>query len=881
MRWNRTPLVWALCAAAFGLGCEDEPPADVDAAAPDAATPDAGPACDSADPVCDPGCADDEICNTACACEPRGCQPDAPVCEPGCADDEVCNASCACEAAPPPPPDDLLRRPSRSTAVDVDAEDRIVAMADTDSGQVSLFSVAAAGEESRVARVQSSAEADGEPVAVVIHPDGERVFVANRAAGTVAVIEGIDTAGAERTDEVDIGGEPMGLALTPTGAQLWVTDWTAGTVTVLDTDDLSEIRRHVVGGNPFAIAITHDGDTEDDDEKVFVTQFFGRHEGREALDDGRTGIVQVLDVGGDGPARTIELAPLADCFTAPVGDDLITSGCFPNQLNGVTIHRAFDRTLAYVTSVAAGPAGPVNFNHNMQALVSVIDVDAEEELRGRAVNLNTLVKAQEDPDEDETRGRRFVNVPNGIAFVNRDDLAIGYVSSAGSDAVFRVAYDPEGGAALGAASAFNIPVGQNPLGIVTRHGAPDTADAFTANLISRDLSAISFRDQRQIGAVESSATPSEGSADFARWKGKRFFNTSTGIWSREGWGSCQSCHPMGLTDNVTWSFAAGPRQSISMDGQYASDDPTDMRALNWTAIFDEVHDFELNTRGVSGGRGAIQGVDGPLVSDAGPPFAALEVIAGIIENHQALNGSLTAVTRDPEICANGNTCPDWDLIDAYVQSIRSPRGKPASAAVAERGRGLFEEGGCTKCHAGPKWTISRTFYDVTATDGGGLGERVFATNAAAAAPMDPSTLVGLPADVNVDATLIAGDDSDGGAPALKRQACNIRAVGTFGADGGADEVRANGQPAQGPNGFNPPSLLGLAVGAPYLHNGAAPTLDGLLADHPEHTTAGNPNFLPTADDRAALVAFLLSIDESTPIFPIEDGTVLCPDDFAP
>ena len=30
-------------------------------------------------------------------------------------------------------------------------------------------------------------------------------------------------------------------------------------------------------------------------------------------------------------------------------------------------------------------------------------------------------------------------------------------------------------------------------------------------------------------------------------------------------------------------------------------DPTNQRALNWTAIFDEMHDFELNTRGTSAG----------------------------------------------------------------------------------------------------------------------------------------------------------------------------------------------------------------------------------------------------------------------------------------
>ncbi len=913
---RRITLTSAILSTLLAFGCEDDPPGVDDDAAPPAADggavdggedpdlgdidpdlgdidpdlgdidqggdpdlgpdPDQGGGCQAAAPVCDPGCADDEICNTDCACEPRGCQPDAPTCEPGCADDEICAADCTCEPAPPPPPG--LARPSRSTPVDISVDDALVAQVNPDDGTVSFFDVSTRGQEARIARIASSDTPAAEPNAVVIHPDSARAYVANRAAGTVALIDGLDRRAPQLADEVEIGAEPIGLALTPSGGALYVTDWIAGTVTVLDPDDLSTRVVHTVGGNPFAIAISHDGDDDDDDEVALVTQFYGRHQGREALDDGRIGIVHAIDVG-TGDIEDIELAPLADCFESG-GDQPLQSGCFPNQLYGITIHRAFDRTLAYVLSTAAGPQGPVVFNHNMQALVSVIDLETRRELPERATNLNSLVKLQRDDDDDETRGRRFLNVPTAVAFVARDDVAIGYVTAAGSDIVLRIVHGEDGALAIGAASALNIPVRQNPHGIVTRHG-DRVGDAFVAHLITRDLGVLDFRDQALARSVESTAVPAPDTAAGRIHRGKRFFNTGTGIWSREGWGSCQACHPMGLTDNVTWSFAAGPRQTIALDGQYASDDPSDMRALNWTAIFDELHDFELNTRGVSGGSGAIRDDAGPLQSPAGPPFAALPLIGDLIENHQALNGSLKAITRDPEICTNANTCPDWDLIDEYVQSIRSPRGRPDTADTLDRGRALFDEGGCAKCHGGPKWTISRTFYDPTDTDGGDLGERLFATNAAAAEPMDPSDLRGLPIDVNVDATLIAGDDSDGGTPALKRQACNVRIVGTFAADGGAPEERANGQPAQGQNGFNPPSLLGLAAGAPYLHNGAAATLDALIADFPDHTLAGNPNFLPTADDREALVAFLLSIDESTPLFPIPPGSTLCPDDFAP
>jgi len=56
----------------------------------------------------------------------------------------------------------------------------------------------------------------------------------------------------------------------------------------------------------------------------------------------------------------------------------------------------------------------------------------------------------------------------------------------------------------------------------------------------------------------------------------------------------------------------------------------------------------------------------------------------------------------------------------------------------------------------------------------------------------------------------------------------------------SDELRANQQPAQGNNGFNPPSLLSIATGAPYFHNGAAANLGAIFdARFAVHLTSGN------------------------------------------
>jgi hypothetical protein len=384
--------------------------------------------------------------------------------------------------------------------------------------------------------------------------------------------------------------------------------------------------------------------------------------------------------------------------------------------------------------------------------------------------------------------------------------------------------------------------------------------------------------------VASTEVPQAGAPGFDVWRGKRFFNTSTAIWSKEGWGSCQGCHPMGLTDNVTWQFATGPRQTIALDGQFASDDPSDMRALNWTAIFDESDDFEGNTRGVSGGSGAIRNLAGPIVGpNAATPFVGVIMEDGkTAENHQNLNGSTKFLSGNAAVCTNTQTCPDWDQIDQYIQTIRSPRGVAGTYSSVQRGRWLFEDAGCNKCHSGSKWTVSRTFYTPEQFSGE-LGNRLFESNRAAKAPLDASSLLalGLPKNVNVDQTLIAGDDSNGGTPAVARQACNVRNVGTFGAEGGAAELRANQQPAQGTRGFNPPSLLNIATGAPFFHNGAAQKLEAIFEQRfNAHLTSGNAYFRPAARDRTDLAAFLRSIDETTEPFDVIPESVICPLDFS-
>ena len=78
-----------------------------------------------------------------------------------------------------------------------------------------------------------------------------------------------------------------------------------------------------VGRNPTALAITNDGDGDDADETVFVTQIFAElnpdfndptfNGNGENRDLGKQGVVQAFPAGNANPPITkITLAPLAD-----------------------------------------------------------------------------------------------------------------------------------------------------------------------------------------------------------------------------------------------------------------------------------------------------------------------------------------------------------------------------------------------------------------------------------------------------------------------------------------------------------------------------------------------------------------------------------------
>jgi YVTN family beta-propeller protein len=781
--------------------------------------------------------------------------------------------STALSACPPPPAATTTgvfsKLPSKSGTVALSEDEKLVVLVNTDDDSISVFD-AATNARKAVLKVGD------EPAAVVIAADNKTAYVANRASASVMKITGIDTDAPTVAGTLNVGSEPLALALTPSGNTLFVAEWAEGRVAAIETAGMTEAYFTDAPRNPRALAVTNNGDQNDADELVIMPEFFGEAVGTEATNESREGIVRVYNVSNLTPnPNPFIFKPVSTGFNdgafpaaaAITGSEPIRGTgnpvkAGPNQLGSVAIANG----KIYVTSIAAAPAGKPQFNNNVYPIVLVGKLDGRTVDEANTFNiLDKIVAGTDLGTFTPTNGAKRLAMGDivDIAFVaNRENVA--YVVSRAADGVQRVTFS-DSGPTIGSTQSFQIDVSgtggvaggcKNPTGIAVKG---DGTKAFLNCWVSKRLGVIDLTSQTLADAVESAPSPAAGTNDFKVQDGKRFYFTGRGRWSKggEGWSSCGSCHPDGLTDNITWVFGAGPRQTVSQDGSFSHGAQAGKRRVfNFTALFDEHHDFERNVRNVSGGIGVITkpkagktNADCGNIANEDPIPLTIDAAGGA--GIDGL-GKPLKVHNDTPVGDIGCKLKDWDEVDEFVKTIR-PVGKlrKVDQAQVDAGRTLFTtNGGCAKCHGGAGWTQSRRFYEPSESRNTALATEVFTKPAAWPANFSQHS----------GATQITIEP---GGPGPREVSCVIRNTETFGS--AELEKNENGTTAVGAKGYNIPSLYGLAVGAPYLHHGGAKTLDALLSEAAwqKHTEAGAGNFAPNATERAQLIAFLLSIDATT------------------
>ncbi|MFO0839861.1 MAG: thrombospondin type 3 repeat-containing protein [Phycisphaerae bacterium] len=752
---------------------------------------------------------------------------------------------------------DRFANASRSTNIALTTDDKRLLVANRDAGTLSVIQVRDSGGADTSVKL-AEIGVGTEPRSLAVSPENDEAYVVSGQDNAVSVVSLAGASIYQVLAKIAVGIEPRGCALTPNGSRLLVCNHTAGTVSIINTATRQVISTVAVGGNPFAIAITNDNDTDDQDETVFVTRFFGENiaGAREANDSGREGVVIAFPLSNTSNQTTIKLSPIASGFTsdrsafcpqtttvtlhnavfcpdttAAAGSDTLVkfkTNVFPNQLGSALLRNS----RLFLPNIGAQPEPPIRFNTNVQALMHIVDTAALTQATAEHVNLNVEVSQEADPaNPTQTLQKLF---GNDIVAIDANAAGSDFlIVSRGGDFVFRANPSAQGKLTLNAPNVVRFRTGHLPTGVVI---SADGKRAYTNNEAGYSVSALDLTNNTTLTRdIDSSTPPDPGSFDHAVLVGKLTFFSALGVpdngiflkpirdldtlasrgkMSNNAWSSCASCHPDGLTDRVTWIFATGPRQTIPLDSFFSKQTPSDQRISNWSAVRGSVTDFNENSIGTQGGSGF-----------AGTPPSK------DVYNHGLVQGASDAL----------------DAQTLWIQTVRTLNMPKPAAAVEAAGAVVFSAN-CASCHGGSKWTKSQVIYlDNPAFD------------------KDPNA-GGVPRDAGI--TRAGGQIVSYTVGAATVRFMDL--VGTFAGAADPIEIRNNATTALGAAGFNVPSLLGVGFTPPYFHHGSAATLEAMFSTHV--LGAGTIETTINATDRANLLEFIRSIDANTTTFPSETDT---------
>lgn len=805
-------------------------------------------------------------------------------------------------------PAQTWNRPTHSSPIALSINNGLLWSVNPDDDSVSVFRT---DSNARLAKIAVG----NEPQSIALNPENTLAFVANAAGNSVTVIRINDPlwgtfSAVVATDwgtggHIQTGAEPYNIVISPDGRRVFVANSSQDTITVINT-----ATRAIIGHVDLRNSIANDPDRSRhfqprglavtaDNTKLYVTRFlsFTKPGGKQADDFGREGLVAVLNINttstsisGYTVARVVPLAPQITGFRFPgLTND---TAAFPNQLQSIVLRG----DQAYLPNIAASPTGPLRFNLDTHAFVSVIDGTTGTAPADAGTNkfLNLHLGAR---TPEAGKRRLFFANPWAIGFTTQSGAGNAYVVSAASDLLVKLNVDAAGKLSFTASNTttryidLNDPdspataganAGKNPTGIAIRS---DGTRAYVANFVSRNISIVDLATDVVIATVASTALPTPGSLDETVQVGAEMFFSSRGHFdaipgtnslrdrlSSEGWQSCASCHFNGLTDGVVWQFGAGPRKSVPLNSTWNPHNRNQQRVLNYSAIFDEVEDFEANIRNVSGpgnlatpiNGNALNPNQGLLIGDTGD----LNVAPSVVNAFARANAGRPQVTVTPP--GSTNKIPALTALREWVRfAVRTPNaplpgtwggGGPSATDIAD-GRRLFLAAGCAQCHQGGNWTTSVKDFVSPPAAAEIFTERNptnFVLN-----PIGAQYLNRFLRDVGSFNLGVAGGGNDlgnnigGGESAA---AAVVAGVLQPAPDALGRDYNSDGKGI----GFNVPSLQGIHNLPPFMHNGAAESIAAVVADVKHRTDNGRlPDLLSNAADRAKLVRFVESISLDT------------------
>ncbi len=767
-----------------------------------------------------------------------------------------------------------------------------------------------------------------EPQSVALDPGNKFAYVANAADNSVTVIRIVNANPqafhAEKDKTLKTGAEPWNIVVSPDGRRVFVANSGQDTITVINAHT-----NKIIGDVDLRNSLCNDPDRERrfqprglavtlDSNQLYVTRFisFTKEGGKQGDDEGREGLVCRLDIdthsdhiGDYKPAAAITLAAQVTGFTvdSDIDGDQDDTSAFSNQLQSIVIRG----NSAYLPNIAASPEGPQIFNVTNQSFVNRIDgINGDTQSDAGALNLNLGAR-----DPEPGKVKLFFPNPWGIAFTTQSGEGAAYIVSAASDLLVKTEVGADGALALTvdadttryidlndpdnpATSGDNA--GKNPQGVVANDLG---TKAYVVNFVSGNISVVDLVTDTVAQVIRTTDLQPPGSPGEVVAVGAEMFFSSRGNFdqlpgltvstrnrlAQEGWQACSTCHFEGWTDGVIWAFGTGARKSVPLNASFNPHNPTEQRVLNYSAIFDELEDFEGNIRNTSGpGPGpSVPCDDGSQMSTFRPTHGLLLGTGNINNPPCAVPQFIPPNADRPQLTVtlpgSNVAVPALTALREWVRlAIRTPnapltevqlKGKRgASLAEVILGRVFFKLAGCADCHGGQLWTSS--IKDFTSPP----------------AKSEICTEV-----ANVDPAFCDGDGPTP-APQFGNPVGNqylarfLRDIKTFniGVEGGPNPFGNNigAVEKSGPagvvvaaqdglgidyngdgkgNGFSPSSLLGIGLLPPYLHNGACETIACILSD-PNHRNAGGGIFGDFLDDpelQKFIVRFVESIDDNT------------------
>lgn len=487
----------------------------------------------------------------------------------------------------------------------------------------------------------------------------ELAVVVNQYSNSVTLMRVDDVV--EPLAEILVGVSPQTVAYDSDRRVVWVTNQGEDKITVLSVPDAAsgeapqllgaidtrEAPYGVLIGSKFAYVSAQQADRVQVFDKYNYTLLAevavtGYPRGMALSDDGRWLYVSHFDSGIISKIETSTFTVVTE----------ISLGSRAGLVQSITLDSAAQ--LAYVPNTIRNTDNTsLEFDTSVFPFVSVIDLKEDLHLRSQRLALDIIDKPVGLPLESLLSG---------------EDLYV--VNAASNDlSVINVANSQ---------LRAHIEVGGFPVGIAQSF---DDRFIYIDNVVDGSVSVIDAESLNEISRSVVTQLPFD---DKVKQGLKLFHSSDDTRMAKDQWIACATCHFDGGSDNQTWHFPDGLRNTPSLITTSLTG------PFHWSGNLDEVQDVENTIRELQGGTGLVSGED-----------------------------NCTPVCDGAE--KNAGRSEALDNLSAFIATLRfgAEVTKTSGAPSPEqRGEALFKstELNCTQCHQAPLFTDNQN-HSVSSIEG--------------------------------------------------------------------------------------------------------------------------------------------------------------------